>query len=54
VQTGGEDPDGSLVEIRAGLALGDTVVLGVSRSLPTGTAARVAGADVAVATPIAR
>lgn len=56
VQTGGHDTDDSLVEIRAGLALGDTVVLGVSRSLPTGTAARVAGtrADVAVATPTAR
>lgn len=56
VQTGRHDTDGTLVEIRTGLALGDTVVLGVSRSLPTGTAARVAGtkADVQATSPIAR
>ena len=56
VQTGEQDPDGNLVEIRTGLTLGDTVVLGVSRSLPTGTAARVAGtkSGVQAVTPIAR
>ena len=57
VVTGREDADGALVEIRSGLTLGDTVVLGVSRSLPSGTAARVAGARTAgapVATSTAR
>jgi RND family efflux transporter MFP subunit len=56
VQTGRQDPDGDVVEIRSGLTLGDTVVLGVSRSLPTGTAARVAGtrSGVQAVTPIAR
>ena len=53
VETGRQDGDGALVEIRSGLALGDTVLLGVSRSLPTGTAARVAGGKT-VTTPIAR
>jgi len=43
VEIGQQDADGALVEIRSGLTLGDTVVIGVSRSLPTGTAARVAG-----------
>ena len=53
VETGRQDGDGALVEIRSGLALGDTVLLGVSRSLPTGTAARVAGGKT-VTTPTAR
>lgn len=53
VETGRQDSDGTLVEIRSGLTLGDTVLLGVSRSLPTGTAARVAGGTTAV-TPNAR
>jgi RND family efflux transporter MFP subunit len=43
VETGRQDTDGTVVEIRSGLTLGDTVLIGVSRSLPTGTAARVAG-----------
>jgi len=56
VETGRQDADGALVEIRSGLALGDTVVLGVSRSLPSGTVARVAGAKsgIPAVTPIAR
>jgi RND family efflux transporter MFP subunit len=54
VATGRQDADGALVEIRSGLAAGDTVLIGVSRSLPTGTAARVAGGPVAVATPATR
>ena len=44
VVTGREAPDGGFVEVQSGLALGDTVVIGVSRSLPTGTAARVSSA----------
>jgi RND family efflux transporter MFP subunit len=55
VEIGRQDADGALVEIRSGLTLGDTVVIGVSRSLPTGTAARVAGAKPNASTaPIAR
>jgi membrane fusion protein, multidrug efflux system len=53
VETGRQDGDGALIEIRSGLTLGDTVLLGVSRSLPTGTAARVAGGKP-VTTPTAR
>ena len=53
VETGRQDGDGTLVEIRSGLTLGDTVVLGVSRSLRTGTAARVAGGKT-VTTPTVR
>ncbi len=53
VETGRQDGDGTLVEIRSGLTLGDTVLLGVSRSLPTGTAARVAGGKT-VTTPTVR
>jgi RND family efflux transporter MFP subunit len=49
VETGRQDPDGALVEIRSGLTLGDTVVLGVSRSL-AGTAARIAGGKPASST----
>ncbi|HUQ82846.1 MAG TPA: efflux RND transporter periplasmic adaptor subunit, partial [Gemmatimonadaceae bacterium] len=39
VEIGRQDADGALVEIRSGLTLGDTVVLGVSRSVPSGSAA---------------
>ena len=53
VQTGRQDRDGSIIEVRSGLTLGDTVLLGVARSLPTGTAARVAGGKTA-GTPTAR
>jgi multidrug efflux pump subunit AcrA (membrane-fusion protein) len=53
VEIGRQDRDGAVVEIRSGLTLGDTVLLGVARSLPTGTAARVADTKVA-STPIAR
>jgi hypothetical protein len=53
VETGRQDGDGTLVEIRSGITLGDTVLLGVSRSLPTGTAARVAGGKT-VTTPTVR
>ena len=48
VETGRQDTDGALVEIRSGLTLGDTVLIGVSRSLPTGTAARVADGKTVV------
>ena len=44
VKTGRRDRDGALVEILSGVTLGDTIVLGVSRALPSGTTARVAGA----------
>jgi hypothetical protein len=56
VETGRHEADGKLVEIRSGLALGDTIVLGVSRSVPSGAAARVGGTrtDAATVTPIAR
>ena len=56
VEIGRSDANGALVEIRAGLTLGDTVVLGVSRSLPSGTAARVAdgNAGVLAVSPTAR
>jgi membrane fusion protein (multidrug efflux system) len=57
VETGREGADGALIEIRSGLTLGDTVVLGVSRSLPSGTAARVAGSKAggaSVVPPTAR
>jgi RND family efflux transporter MFP subunit len=56
VSVGSRDPDGTLVEVRAGLTLGDTVVLGVARSMPSGSAARVAGgkAGGSVVTPDAR
>jgi len=50
VQTGARDRNGTFVEIRSGITLGDTVVLGVSRSLPTGTAARVARPSMASTT----
>ena len=53
VEIGRQDRDGALVEVRSGLTLGDTVLLGVARSLPTGTAARVADTKIA-STPIAR
>jgi hypothetical protein len=53
VETGRQDTDGTVVEIRSGLTLGDTVLIGVSRSLPTGTAARIAGGK-SVVTPTAR
>ena len=52
VVTGREDEDGTLVEIRAGLAAGDTVVIGAPRSVPSGTPARVA--DRKSVTPTAR
>jgi membrane fusion protein (multidrug efflux system) len=48
VETGRQDSDGTVVEIRSGLTLGDTVLIGVSRSLPTGTAARVADGKTVV------
>ena len=49
VQTGRRDPNGVLIEIRSGVALGDTVVIGLSPSVPSGTAARVADAKPALA-----
>ena len=52
VVTGREDADGALVEIRSGLAAGDTVVIGASRAIPTGTPARVA--DQKTVTPTTR
>jgi len=57
VVTGRLDADGSLIEIRSGLTLGDTVVIGVSRSLPTGMVAQIAAGKSrtpAAATPTAR
>ena len=53
VVTGREAPDGTLVEIRSGLALGDTVVIGVSHSLPTGTAARLTAPSAKPGAPVA-
>ena len=49
VQTGRRDSNGTLVEVQSGLALGDTVVLGVSPSIRSGTAARVSDAKPAPA-----
>ena len=53
VEIGRQDRDGAVIEVRSGLTLGDTVLLGVARSLPTGTAARVADTKIA-SSPIAR
>ena len=53
VELGRQDRDGAVVEVRSGLTLGDTVLLGVARSLPTGTPARVADTKIA-RPPIAR
>jgi len=54
VQVGRKDADGDFVEIVTGVSLGDTVVVGVSRSLPTGAMARIADAKSVAAAPIAR